>query len=143
MAAVDSNKVRQHVQYVRGTQPKLRQLRDLGRDAFLADSINEHAAVRLLHTAIEALIDIANHVIAREGLGIPRSYADTVNILADAKVLPAERKDSFLKMVRFRNRAVHLYDEIDSGEVFSILEKDLDDFESFLAPIIDRYLGST
>ncbi|HEV8239936.1 MAG TPA: DUF86 domain-containing protein [Thermoanaerobaculia bacterium] len=141
MAPVDADKVRQHVQYVRGTLLKLRQLHDQGRDAFVADSINEHAAVRLLHTAIEALIDIANHVIAREGLGIPRSYADTVKILTDEKILPAERKDTFLKMVRFRNRAVHLYDEIDPGEVFSILENDLDDFEAFLAPIIDRYLA--
>lgn len=118
-------------------------MRDEGREAFASRSINEAAAVHLLQTAISALIDIANHVIAREGLGIPRRYADTVNILTDAKILPAERKDTFLKMVRFRNRAVHFYDEIDPSEVFSILENDLDDFEAFLAPIVDRYLGSS
>jgi uncharacterized protein YutE (UPF0331/DUF86 family) len=140
MARVDTEKVRQHVQFVRGTLPKLRQLRDEGREAFVAGSINEAAAVRLLHTAIEALIDVANHVIAREGLGIPRSYADTIEILVKADVLPGERKGTFLQMVRFRNRAVHLYDEIDPAEVYAILENDLDDFEAFLAPIVARYL---
>ena len=143
MAPVDADKVRQHVQFVRATLPKLRHLRDQGRAAFMADPISEPAAVRLLHTAIEALIDVANHVIAREGLGIPRSYADTIEILVAAKVLPAERKSTFLQMVRFRNRAVHLYDEIDPSEVFAILENDLDDFEEFLAPIVERYLGSS
>jgi uncharacterized protein YutE (UPF0331/DUF86 family) len=143
MAPVDSDKVRHHVQYVRSNLPKLRQLRDEGREAFTSRSVNEAAAVHLLQTSIAALIDIANHVIAREGLGIPRSYADTVKILTDEKILPAERRDTFLKMVRFRNRAVHLYDEIDPGEVFTILENDLDDFEAFLAPIIERYLGAS
>jgi|ERR1051325_9473726 uncharacterized protein YutE (UPF0331/DUF86 family) len=143
MAPVDPDKVRQLVQHVRGSLPKLRQLRDQGREAFTSGSINEAAALHLLQTAVSALIDIANHVIAREGLGIPRQYADTVNILTDAKILPTERKETFLKMVRFRNRAVHLYDEIDPGEVFAILENDLDDFEAFLAPIIDRYLGAS
>ena len=105
-------------------------------------SINEAAAVRLLHTAIEGMIDIGNHVIAREGLGIPRSYGDTIEILTAAKILPLERKANFLQMVRFRNRAVHLYDEIDPAEISKILENDLDDFEAFLAPIIERYLSA-
>ena len=81
MAPVDADKVRQHVQYVRGNLPKLRELRDEGREVFTSRSTNELAAVHLLQTSIAALIDIANHVIAREGLGIPRSYADTVKIL--------------------------------------------------------------
>ena len=140
MAPVDLDKLRHHVQFVRSTLPRLREISSEGPASFLASDRNQAAAIRYLHTAIEALVDIANHVIAREGLGIPRAYADVVEILIEAGILPGDRKETFLQMVRFRNRAVHLYDEIDPEEVFAILEQDLDDFEAFLAPIVERYL---
>jgi len=44
-------------------------------------------------------------------------------------------------MVRFRNRAVHLYDEIDPSEVFAIMEQNLGDFEAFIQAIIQRYFS--
>jgi uncharacterized protein YutE (UPF0331/DUF86 family) len=142
MAPVDADKLRHHIQFVRSTLPQLREIRDEGEASFLASPRSQAAAVRFLHTAVEALVDIANHVIAREGLGIPRAYADAVSLLVKADVLPRDREETFLQMVRFRNRAVHLYDEIDPAEVFAILRDDLDDFEAFLAPIVARYLAS-
>lgn len=42
-------------------------------------------------------------------------------------------------MVRFRNRAVHLYDEIDAQEIYQIPESDLPDFETFIAAVVKRY----
>ena len=42
-------------------------------------------------------------------------------------------------MVRFRNCAVYLYDEIDPAEVHRIVTSHLDDFEIFLAAIVQRY----
>jgi len=71
------------------------------------------AAVRYLHTAIESMIDIANHVVARRGL-----------------------------MVAFRNRAVHLYDEIDADEVYEILTERLGDFDDFVSAIATRFFTS-
>ena len=63
------------------------------------------------------MIDIANHVIAREGLGVPRAYSETMEILVRAAVLPEEHEPAFLAMVRFRNRVVHLYDGVDVHEL--------------------------
>ena len=60
------------------TSDKLEQLRAEGREAFLGDDKSQAAAARWLQTAVEAVIDIANHVVAREGLGAPRAYSETI-----------------------------------------------------------------
>jgi len=141
MAPVDSEKLRHHLDHARRSLERLQRVRDEGEEAFLADEMVQDATVRMLQVAIEALLDSGHHVIAREGLGIPRQYADTVKLLIEADILPREHQESFLRMVKFRNRAVHLYDEIDSPEVFDILQHHLSDIELFIGAIAGRYLA--
>jgi uncharacterized protein YutE (UPF0331/DUF86 family) len=139
VAPVDSAKLRSHVDYVRSNVRKLEQLRESGRTRFLDDDMAQAAAARWLQTTIEAVIDMANHIVAREGLGVPRAYSETMEILLREGVLPDDRRDAFLAMVRFRNRVVHLYDEVHPDEVWHILEDDLGDFDAFIAAIAARY----
>jgi uncharacterized protein YutE (UPF0331/DUF86 family) len=139
VAPVDRSKLRSHVDFVRGNLRRLEEVRDAGQSSFLSDETAQAAATRWLQTAVEALIDIANHVVAREGLGVPRAYSETMEILVREEVLPADRRDRFLAMVRFRNRAVHLYDAVDPEEIWRILEGDLGDFDAFIAAIAERY----
>lgn len=141
MAPVDRSKLRSHLDFVRGNLRRLEQLREEGRGAFLQDERAQAAATRWLQTAVEALIDIANHIVAREGLGVPRAYSEAVQALVSEGVLPADRRDDFFAMIRFRNRVVHLYDEVAPQEVWQILEGDLGDFDAFIAAIAGRYLG--
>jgi uncharacterized protein YutE (UPF0331/DUF86 family) len=139
VAPVDRSKLRSHVDFVRGNLRRLEEMRGAGRSTFLQEEVAQAAATRWLQTAIEALIDIANHVVAREGLGVPRAYSETMEILVREGVLPADRRGSFLAMVRFRNRVVHLYDAVDPEEIWRILEEDLGDFDAFIAAIAGRY----
>lgn len=139
MAPVDLNKLRHHIDHVRGNLRRLRDIADQGREAFLSDDITSTASVRYLQTSIEAVIDIGNHIISREGLGIPRTYAETIELLVDNGILPREHRESYLQMVRFRNRAVHLYDEIDTAEVFEILDHHLGDFDLVIAAMTTHY----
>ena len=136
---VDRDKLREKVQFIRDTVRQLEEIRGDGREAFLADRLPQYAAVRCIQVAVEAVLDSANHIIARKGLGLPKTYAGSVGLLVRAGILPAEKKDDFERMIRFRNRAVHLYDEIDAGEVFTIMENNLDDFELFIRAITRRY----
>ncbi|MBI4729280.1 MAG: DUF86 domain-containing protein [Acidobacteria bacterium] len=140
--AVDRDKVRQKIQYVREALRRLADIRARGDDAFLADPILQAAATRWLQVAIEAVIDAANHIIAREGLGLPKTYREAVEILAAEGILPKEKTAGFVKMVKFRNRAVHLYDEISPGEILTILQSDLGDFEDFIGILVKRYLSN-
>jgi uncharacterized protein YutE (UPF0331/DUF86 family) len=105
MAPVDLDKLRRHVDHVRGNQRRLREIVAGGREAFLADDITITASIRYLQTSIEAVIDIGNHVISREGLGIPRTYAETIDLLVDRAPSPngflTSRKSNFRKSASF------------------------------------------
>ena len=89
--------------------------------------------------SIEALIDISNHIISRENLGVPESNADSFRILADNGIITAEKLKIFTAMARFRNKVVHLYDEIDEVEIYRIIVEHLGDFDYFINEVFERY----
>ncbi len=136
----DRRKLRQKAQYIRDAVRALEGMHRQGRDVFLANPLAEPAATRRLQVAIEAVLDAANHIVAREGWGLPKSYREAIDLLISNGVLPKETRPRFHAMVAFRNKAVHLYEEIEPDQVFSMLERDLEDFDIFLAAIAERYL---
>jgi uncharacterized protein YutE (UPF0331/DUF86 family) len=60
----------------------LRKLRKYNFDDFVSDPEHYGSAERFLHLAIEAILDMANHVIAESDLGIVNWYSDIPSILA-------------------------------------------------------------
>lgn len=139
---VDSDKIRSKLQLVRDSIRRLEDIRSRGREAFLSEPILQSAAERNLQVGIEAMLDTANHIIAREGFAVPKTYREAMETLVREGILPASHKDVFLRMTSFRNRAVHLYDDIRPEEVFAILEERLSDFELFIGAILRRYFAS-
>ncbi len=108
---------------------KLRSLSALSQDTFLADSNFYDAAKYNLIVAVEALIDLCNHIIAQEKLGKPEEYADVLRIIGARLSLNADFIIRLEKMAKFRNLIVHLYWKLDNSEVYNILKNNLDDFD--------------
>lgn len=102
---------------------------------FISDFKNFDSAKYNLQIAIEAMIDIGNHIISRKGLKTPKTYSDTFEILFNGNILPKKDVGTYKLMARFRNRIVHFYDEVNDKEVYQILQNSLDDFESFIRHI--------
>jgi uncharacterized protein YutE (UPF0331/DUF86 family) len=98
-------------------------------DDFLADPERYGSAERFLQLAIEALTDLGNHVIADLRLGTVDTYGDVAAILADKGYIDAELKDTWLKIVGFRNVLVHDYAELDRRVVYDVLTNRLGDLE--------------
>ncbi|MFQ6071746.1 MAG: DUF86 domain-containing protein [Methanosarcinales archaeon] len=90
--------------------------------------------------AIEACIDICNHIAAKEHLGLPESYADCFKILGDNGIVPKELSNKLINMAKFRNLLVHLYWKVDDEKMYEILQTELGDFEEFVRYISRRYL---
>lgn len=86
------------------------------------------------------MLDATHHIVAREGWGLPKSYREAIDLLIANGVLPGAARSRFHAMIAFRNKAVHLYDEIAPEQVFAMLERDLGDFEVFLGALAERYL---
>jgi len=81
-------------------------------------------------TAIEACVDVAQHICATEGWGPPADNGDAVRLLGEHGVLTAELATSMRKAVGFRNVLVHDYIEVDDEIVVGRLKSlgDLDEF---------------
>src|SRR6185312_2223464 len=73
----------------------------------------EDITVLSLTRATQAAIDLAAHVVATEGYGLPSGVAETFSLLEQHGVLEAALAARLRKMVGFRNLAVHDYQTID------------------------------
>ena len=91
-------------------------------------------------TAIEACLDIAQHLCSSQGWGPPADNGDAIRLLAVHEVLRAELADSMRKAVGFRNVLVHEYVDVSDRIVLSRLE-DLGDLNSFVHEV-GAFLGS-
>jgi uncharacterized protein YutE (UPF0331/DUF86 family) len=120
----------------------LRQLAAVPAEQLAEDPIRLGAAKYYLQVAVECCIDVAHHIIARQGFRAPESYADTFSVLAENKVIEAEFVPTAHQMVRMRNRLVHLYWEVDAVILHEILQRNLGDFDRFVAYIY-QYLRSS
>jgi uncharacterized protein YutE (UPF0331/DUF86 family) len=85
-------------------------------------------------TAIEACLDIAQHVCASEGWGPPADNADALRLLGDHGVIPNALAVSMRRAVGFRNVLVHEYVRVDDAVVDARLE-DLSDLEAFVRSV--------
>ncbi len=131
----DLPRIRERIQYIETALARLETLRSLPEEIFLEDFRNVEAAKHLLQTAIEAMMDIAGHIVARRRLGVPREGAEVFRRLGEAGFLPVERVPIYVRMVRFRNLVVHLYHEVDPHRVYEILQTGLDDVRGFIAEV--------
>jgi len=71
--------------------------------------------------AIEACIEIAQHICSAQGWGPPADNGDAMNVLGRHGVLTAELSDAMRKAVGFRNVLVHEYVEVSDAIVESRL----------------------
>lgn len=137
----DREVLRQKIEFLQSSLRLLRSIRKEGEERFLSEEVSQAAATRGLQVGVEAILDAAHHVIARERLGLPKTYVEAIEILFRESILPGEQRDDFTRMVRFRNRAVHLYDDIDPSEIWTILDTRLGDFEIFIEALTQRYFA--
>ena len=107
---------------------------DLDSDK-LDDTIVQDVFVLNIQRAVQAAIDIANVLISQKGLKLPATYKDCFKILNENKLIDDSLRERMVKMVGFRNIAVHDYQQIDVGILKSILNEHLVDFEEFYTEI--------
>ena len=90
-------------------------------------------------TAIEACIDVAQHVCSSEGWGPPRDNGDAMLVLGRHGVLEPDLSERMRAAVGFRNVLVHQYGDVDDDIVQDRLGDlgDLDVFASRVVRLLD------
>lgn len=100
-----------------------------GDEAHLRDDMTRQDSILLnLQRACEASIDLAMHLVRTHRLGIPQESRDAFRLLLEAGHLDRELGERLMRMVGFRNIAVHNYRELDLDIVQSIITERLGDF---------------
>ncbi len=99
-------------------------------EEFIASPERYGSAERFLQLAIEALLDVGNHVIADLHLGTVEWYSDIPRLLYEAGYLDAQMCETWTRMIGFRNVLVHDYLDVDHQLVYEVLQERLPDIES-------------
>jgi len=108
----------------------LHELQRYGEREFRSDPEHYGSAERFLHLAIETTIDLGNHLIADQELGIVDQYSDVPRLLLQAGLIDEPLAKVWTRMIGFRNVLVHEYVEIDRGIVYHVLQHRLEDIEA-------------
>ena len=116
---------------------KLERLSRFSYDEFMAEFWYLEAAVHVLQTSIEALVDISRYVIRSLGLPSADSYREVPVVLADAGYLDKTSTAIYDKIVRFRNLVVHHYYRVDPEEVYQILTENLSDLQNWHTTLLE------
>jgi uncharacterized protein YutE (UPF0331/DUF86 family) len=111
---------------------------DRDPDTFDRDFTRQDAAILNIQRACEAALDIGHHLIRRDGLGLPQSARDVFRLLASAGRIDADLADSLMRMVGFRNIAVHDYQTLHLPMTIKVITKHLDDFLRFSETVLKR-----
>jgi uncharacterized protein YutE (UPF0331/DUF86 family) len=79
---------------------------------------------------------LADHLISEEEWGMPGSFSEAIDKLAEHGVLPQADAETYKSMVRFRNLTVHAYAKVDFRQVHDIMKTGPDNIERFIDAIV-------
>jgi uncharacterized protein YutE (UPF0331/DUF86 family) len=103
---------------------------------FTTDPRMVAAGESYLRRALEALLDLGRHVLAKAFGRAPAEYAEVARQLGEAGVIDSARATRLAVMARYRNRMVHFYDEISAAELHHILTQQISDIEDLVEAVI-------
>lgn len=101
--------------------------------------IEKKALERIVHIAIEAILDVGNDMIDGFIMRDPGSYEDIIDILEDEKVIITEHAIQLKKIVKVRKNVVQDYLEISHEEITNTMSESMVALASF-SPAIRTYL---
>lgn len=103
----------------------------------LEDRRTQLATLRALQEAVEAALDVAGHLVSRNGYRNAEDYADLFTVLGEEDVLEEDLARRLEAMAGFRNVLVHRYAEVDLDRVWAYVTDDREDVVAFLDAVYE------
>lgn len=136
---VDEELIRRQLGYLETTVGKLRELAGPASEETRETTEKAWAVQRGLQIAIQALLDVGNHLLAEAAANDVEEYGEIIVKLGERGILPAEFARRIRPMAGLRNLLVHGYTRVDEGRVAQILRDHVGDFATFSAHVL-RYI---
>jgi uncharacterized protein YutE (UPF0331/DUF86 family) len=98
-------------------------------EEFAKDKRNIGSAESCLRRALEALLDLGRHILAKGFAQGVTEYREIPQKLLENGLLGENEAKLMKKMAGYRNRLVHFYHEVSAKELFDICRDNLDEIE--------------
>lgn len=135
MIQIDIEKVKQRLVDINESIKEIQNLTSLEADIFWSEKRNMAALKYYLLQAIEALGSICVHICAKKFNKGVSSLGECIEILEKEGILNKDLSVRLKNMIRFRNKLVHRYREIEDQKVYDYARKDIQDFVDFMNAI--------
>jgi uncharacterized protein YutE (UPF0331/DUF86 family) len=132
---VDREIVATRLSKLRDALRRLRSIARKPRQEYLESETDTALSEHFLRIALEAALDVGNHVIAAEGYRKPQHMREIPLILSENGVIARDLAVSLARATGLRNRLVHLYADIDHAMIHEVLQTDLGDLEDYAVAI--------
>lgn len=105
---------------------------------FATNPTRQDAATLNVQRACEAVLDMGQHLVRREKLGVPQSARDVFELLARGHWIDQPLAEALKKMVAFRNIAVHDYQSLLLPILVDVITLHLGEFLEFNRNVLQR-----
>ena len=110
--------------------------------SFVSNFSRQDAAILNIQRACEAALDIGQHLIRREQLGVPQSARDVFELLAKSEWIERSLAEALKRMIGFRNIAIHEYQSLQHEITVKIITDHLDEFLQYTTEILESVQNS-
>ena len=115
----------------------LRAYQQLSHDDVITDRNYQSMIRYAMQTAIQGVIDIANHLLIGGDLEQPSDSRSAIVGLGRHGILPQDFAQEIAGMSGLRNVIVHRYMTVDDELIYQFLQRCVTDFETFSQYIVD------
>lgn len=129
---IDREKIKQRFSEINESLSEIKRLASLGDDEFWAKKENIAAVKYYLLQAIESVGGVCVHIAAKKFNKGVSAFGECFELLSKENFIGDELVLRLRKMVKFRNKLMHRYWEIDDKNILEYARKDLKDFEDFM-----------
>ncbi len=132
---LDFEKIKKRISEIEESINEINKIVSINEYEFWKDKRNITSVKYYLLEAIEAVGGICVHIVAKKfGKGV-NSLSECINILEEEEILNKELSSRLKKMIKFRNKLIHKYWDIDDKLVYEYAKNETDDFTNFIKEI--------
>lgn len=132
---VDKEVILDRFAIIKKSVKRLKELAAIPEQEFTSDEDCFAIAEHHLRRALEAILDIGRHICVKDNLGHPQDYTEILELLGKNGVLEQDFCEEIKGMAGYRNRLVHMYNQISYSELYDILQNRLEDFNVYIKQV--------
>lgn len=137
--AIDEKTIKHLLEYLEGEIKIIHESR-VTKEVLDKEEILSDATKHRMQVAVEAVINIAEHIVAGLNLGKPEFAKELFPLLVKAEIMNEDLSQRLQNAVGLRNILVHMYREVNLGILAESATTGLDDLREF-AKKVDEFLA--